>query len=185
MQLAHVTSGRDPRRDDERPGFEDLAMPLFASLTNFARWLTRSRDEAEDLVQETFAKALRGFPSFEPGTNFKSWIFRILKNTFLTSRAGLRAHPMLSLADEAAPTPEAAGTPETILLAHVGREIVREAIAALPLPFQEVVLLRDVEGLTYQEIADALGIPMGTVMSRLSRGRGEIRRHVLARMGGV
>ena len=69
--------------------FEELAMPLFDSLYNFAHWLTRNREEAEDLVQETYAKALKGFSTFQPGTNFRAWMFRILKNSFLTSRAGL------------------------------------------------------------------------------------------------
>src|SRR5580704_19713957 len=67
-------------------GFEELAMPLFDSLYNFARWIARDSDDAEDLVQETYLKALRGFASFQPGTNFRAWIFRILRNTFLSSR---------------------------------------------------------------------------------------------------
>ena len=71
--------------------FEELAMPLFDQLYNFAHWLTQNRDEAEDLVQETYVKALKGFSSFQPGTNFRAWIYRILRNTFLTSRTGLRA----------------------------------------------------------------------------------------------
>src|ERR1700687_758741 len=75
--------------------FEELAMPLFDSLYNFAHWLTQNRDEAEDLVQETYAKALKGFSSFQPGTNFRAWIYRILRNTFLTSRTGLKSHVSL------------------------------------------------------------------------------------------
>src|ERR1700692_675853 len=70
--------------------FEELAMPLFGRLYNFAHWLTQDRSEAEDLVQETYAKALKGFSSFQPGTNFRAWIYRILRNTFLTSRTGLK-----------------------------------------------------------------------------------------------
>jgi len=178
----NVVPLRDPRGT---AGFEELAMPLFPSLYNFAHWLTRNRDEAEDLVQETFAKALRGFPSFQPESSFKAWIFRILKNTFLTSRAGLRAHPMVALDEEddaSAGTSEE--TPETILLAHASRELVRDAIETLAPSFREVVLLRDVEGLAYKEVADALAIPIGTVMSRLARGRREIRRHVEERLGG-
>ena len=174
-----VTSARA-----ESPGFEELALPLFPSLYNFAHWLTRDRDEAEDLVQETFAKALRGFASFQPDTSFKSWIFRILKNTFLTSRTGLRAHAMVPLAEDAAEVGATDETPETILLASTSRELVRGAIEALAPSFREVVVLRDVEGLAYQEIADALSIPIGTVMSRLSRGRRDIRRHVEAKLGG-
>jgi RNA polymerase sigma-70 factor (ECF subfamily) len=164
-------------------------MPLFASLYRFAQWLTRNRDDAEDLVQETFAKGLRGFGSFQPGTNFKSWMFRILKNSFLTSRSGLRAHPTVPLVEDGeaeltAATAAGFETPETILLSRASRGLVRDAIEALPLAYRETVLLRDVEGLTYQEIADALSIPIGTVMSRLARGRREIRSHVMRRLGG-
>jgi RNA polymerase sigma-70 factor (ECF subfamily) len=167
----------------DTPGFEELALPLFPSLYNFAHWLTRDRDEAEDLVQETFAKALRGFASFQPDTSFKSWIFRILKNTFLTSRTGLRVQRTVPLVEDAE-VGSAAETPETILLAHASRELVRGAIEALAPSYREVVVLRDVDGFTYQEIADALSIPIGTVMSRLSRGRRDIRRHVEAKLGG-
>ncbi len=161
-------------------------MPLFGSLYNFAHWLTRNRDEAEDLVQETFAKALRGFPSFQLETSFKSWIFRILKNTFLTSRAGLRAHPMEPLAsdDDEDAFAAATETPEAILIGRVSRELIRGAMEALSPSFREAVILRDVEGLTYQEIAEALSIPVGTVMSRLARGRRDIRRHVERKVGG-
>src|SRR5271163_4488546 len=80
--------------------FEDLALPLLPSLYNVARWLSRDPTDAEDLVQETFLKALRGFPSFEPGTNFKAWIFRILRNTYLTSKTGLAATRTVSLEEQ-------------------------------------------------------------------------------------
>src|ERR1700689_1822109 len=81
-------------------GFEDLALPLLPSLYNVAFWLSRDAADAEDLVQETFLKALRGFDTFEPGTNFKAWIFRILRNTYLTSRSGLAAVRTVSLEEE-------------------------------------------------------------------------------------
>src|SRR6266849_4282903 len=80
--------------------FEQLALPLLPSLYNVAFWLSRSAADAEDLVQETFLKALRGFATFEPGTNFKAWIFRILRNTYLTSRSGLAAMRTVALEDE-------------------------------------------------------------------------------------
>ena len=80
--------------------FEDLALPLLPSLYNVAFWLSRNPTDAEDLVQETFLKALRGFATFEPGTNFKAWIFRILRNTYLTSRTGLAAMRTVALEDE-------------------------------------------------------------------------------------
>src|SRR3981081_2968200 len=95
--------------------FEDLAMPLFDSLYNFAHWLTQNREEAEDLVQETYAKALKGFASFRLGTNFRAWMFRILRNTFLTSRTGLKAIAMVPLdADDGPELPAGTGTPETL-----------------------------------------------------------------------
>src|SRR5882762_1558006 len=80
--------------------FEELAMPLFDQLYNFAHWLTQDRSEAEDLVQETYAKALRGFSSFQPGTNFRAWIYRILRNTFLTSHTGLKSAATVPLDSE-------------------------------------------------------------------------------------
>ncbi len=152
--------------------FEQLAMPLFDRLYNFAHWLTRNREEAEDLVQETYVKALKGFSSFEPGTNFKAWIFRILRNTFLTSRTGLKAATVqLDLQDNDAALPVENETPETILIDRTSERIMQEAIAELPVPFREILLLCEVEEMSYQEIAATLAIPMGTVMSRLSRAR--------------
>src|SRR6476646_10649605 len=105
---------------DERSfsgSFEELAMPLFDPLYNFAHWLTQNREEAEDLVQETYAKALKGFSSFQLGTNFRAWMYRILRNTFLTSRTGLRATSTIPL-DSEEDGPELAvekETPETTL----------------------------------------------------------------------
>jgi RNA polymerase sigma-70 factor (ECF subfamily) len=159
--------------------FEQLAMPLFDRLYNFAHWLTRNREEAEDLVQETYVKALKGFSSFEPGTNFKAWIFRILRNTFLTSRTGLKAATVqLDLQDNDAALPVENETPETILIDRTSERIMQEAIAELPVPFREILLLCEVEEMSYQEIAATLAIPMGTVMSRLSRARRALRSTV-------
>src|SRR5277367_5120178 len=90
----------DRESGPQTSAFEDLALPLFPSLYNVAFWLCRNSTEAEDLVQETFLKALRGFPSFEAGTNFKSWIFRILRNTYLTFRTGLAAMRPVALEGE-------------------------------------------------------------------------------------
>jgi RNA polymerase sigma-70 factor, ECF subfamily len=161
------------------PVFEQLAMPLFDRLYNFAHWLTRNRDEAEDLVQETYVKALKGFSSFEPGTNFKAWTFRILRNTFLTSRTGLRAATVpLDLQDNDAALPVENETPETILIDRTSERIMQEAIAELPVPFREILLLCEVEEMSYQDIAATLAIPMGTVMSRLSRARRALRSTV-------
>jgi RNA polymerase sigma-70 factor, ECF subfamily len=158
-------------------GFEELAMPLFDSLYNFAHWLTQNRDEAEDLVQETYAKALKGFGSFQPGTNFRAWIFRILRNTFLTSRTGLAATRTVPIESEDEPEQTAVSreTPESILLDQAGQQQVQAALDRVPVIYREVLLLCDVEEMSYQEIADTLAVPIGTVMSRLYRARKALR----------
>ncbi len=157
--------------------FEELAMPLFAQLYNFAHWLTQDRDEAEDLVQETYAKALRGFSSFQLGTNFRAWMFRILRNTFLTSRTGLKATMTVPLdIDEGKPELAVVSTtPETILLDRANSEFVQRAMDELPVYFREILVLCEVEEMSYQEIAETLSVPIGTVMSRLSRARKALR----------
>lgn len=160
--------------------FEKLALPLLDPLYNFARWLSGDPDEARDLVQETFVKALKGFGSFQEGTNFRAWMFRILRNTFLTSRTGL-AHRNTEQEDESgfAETPGTSDTPELTLVRRADIEMVRNAIAQLSLPFREVLLLADIEEMKYQEVADALSIPIGTVMSRLARARKQVREYIL------
>ncbi len=167
--------------------FEELAMPLLARLYNFAHWLTQDRAEAEDLVQETYMKALKGFASFQQGTNFRAWMYKILRNTFLTSRTGLKAGLTLSLdnEDERTAEPVAAETPETVLLAHVEKQAIEEALGELPVKFREVILLCDVEEMSYQEIAETLAIPIGTVMSRLSRARKAMRESLAVRVRGA
>jgi RNA polymerase sigma-70 factor, ECF subfamily len=154
--------------------FEELAMPLFDQLYNFAHWLARDPTEAEDLVQETYAKALRGFSSFQAGTNFRAWMYRILRNTFLTSRTGLRQTVPLDPNDDAE-VPAVSDTPETILLERSQQQLLQTALEELPLPFREILLLCEVEEMSYQEIADTLAVPIGTVMSRLSRARKALR----------
>jgi RNA polymerase sigma-70 factor (ECF subfamily) len=142
--------------------FEALAMPLFASLYNLAHWLTQNREEAEDLLQETYLKALKGFGSFQEGTNFRAWIYRILRNTFLTSRAGLSANMTEPLdPEEEDALPATSDTPESVLLARADHQLAQAALECLPVPFREVILLCDVEDMTYQEISEALGIPVG------------------------
>lgn len=153
--------------------FEDLAIPLFDQLYNFARWLTQDTTEAEDLVQETYAKALRGFSSFQAGTNFRAWMYRILRNSFLSSRTGLKETVVFE-EEEHAPSPDDS-TPESLLIEQANRETVQQALADLPVHFREILLLCEVEEMSYQEIADTLAIPAGTVMSRLSRARKALR----------
>jgi RNA polymerase sigma-70 factor (ECF subfamily) len=166
-------SGADLKPDS----FEELAMPLFDQLYNFARWLTQNREEAEDLVQETYAKALKGFSSFKIGTNFRAWMYRILRNTFLTSRTGLKVTMTVPL-DTDEDGPELAverDTPETLLFDRSNRELLEGAMDELPVHFREILLLCEVEEMSYQEIAETLSVPIGTVMSRLSRARRSLR----------
>jgi len=151
-------------------------MPLFPSLYNFAHWLTQNRDEAEDLVQETYMKALKGFASFQQGTNFRAWIYRILRNTFLTSRSGLRERVTVPIDDEDLELPAASDTPESEMIARTDKQSVQKALERLPVPFREMILLCDVEEMSYREIAETLTIPVGTVMSRLSRARTAMRQ---------
>jgi len=159
--------------------FEELAMPLFDQLYNFAHWLVQDRTEAEDPVQETYAKALKGFSSFQAGTNFRAWMYRILRNTFLTSRTGLKASAMVALdSDDSPELPAGPETPETILIEHSQQQILQAAIESLPVHFREVLVLCEVEEMSYQEIAETLSIPMGTVMSRLSRARKALRENL-------
>ncbi len=163
-------------------------MPLVPSLYNLAFWLTRNAADAEDLVQETILKALRGFAGFEPGTNFKAWIFRILRNTYLTSVTGLARTRTVALEDELSEVgdtnyPEATidrHTPEISLLVLSDRASLEAAMEKLPQPLLEVILLCDVEEMKYKEIATILEIPMGTVMSRIARGRSALRGMLMA-----
>jgi RNA polymerase sigma-70 factor, ECF subfamily len=151
-------------------------MPHFDRLYNFACWLTQDRQEAEDLVQETYTKALKGFPSFQPGTNFRAWIYKILRNTFLTSRTGLKAASVpLDLEAEEEILPPLQETPESILLQRSDWQLVQRALEQLSMDFREVLLLCEVEEMSYQEISITLAVPIGTVMSRLSRARRALR----------
>jgi|SRR5579864_6124067 len=162
--------------------FEELAVPLFDQLYNFARWLTQDTAEAEDVVQETYAKALKGFASFQPGTNFRAWMYRILRNSFLSSRTGLKIAVPLDEEEEGAPAETA--TPESILLEQADRETVQQALGELPVHFREILLLCEVEEMSYAEIAETLGVPAGTVMSRLFRARKALRKLLRERITG-
>lgn len=166
------------RVSEDRPSassFEELALPLFDQLYNFACWLTQDTAEAEDLVQETYVKALRGFASFQLGTNFRAWMYRILRNSFLSSRTGLKTMVVIDAETEENLVPAESTTPESILIEQADRAMVQRALAELPMPAREILLLCEVEEMSYQEIAETLGVPRGTVMSRLFRARKALR----------
>jgi RNA polymerase sigma factor (sigma-70 family) len=177
-----VRVGAASARDEQLlQGFEELALPLFDSLYNFASWLVRNKSNAEDLVQETYLKALRGFASFQPGTNFRAWMFRILRNTFLSSRSTLdrRATVDMDSEEDVPALPATSATPESSLIERFREDAVRNAIEQLPVIFREVLLLCDVEDASYREISEILSIPVGTVMSRLARARKAVRESLL------
>ena len=164
--------------------FEDLAMPLLDSLHNFARWIARNPNDAEDLVQETYLKALRGFASFQPGTNFRAWMFQILRNTFWSSCSKLerRMTVAMDLEEEGPALAVENETPETVLMKRSDSRLVQNAIDNLPLPYREALLLCEVEEMSYREIAEILSIPTGTVMSRLSRARKAVRESLCGQL---
>jgi RNA polymerase sigma-70 factor (ECF subfamily) len=157
--------------------FEDLAMPLLDSLHNFARWIARNPNDAEDLVQETYLKALRGFASFQPGTNFRAWMFQILRNTFWSSCSKLERRMTVAMdSEEEGPALAVENeTPETVLMKRSDSSLLQNVIDNLPVHYRETLLLCEVEEMSYREIAEILSIPTGTVMSRLSRARKAIR----------
>jgi RNA polymerase sigma-70 factor (ECF subfamily) len=160
--------------------FEAAAMPFVDALYNTAYRMTRNPEDAEDLVQETYLKAYRYYDKFEEGTNFKAWLFKIMKNTFINNYRKRQQAPVLSdFADieESFETQVSEDTsrqlknPEEELLENVLDQDVQRALDQLPPDYRMVVLLADLEGFAYKEIADILEVPVGTVMSRLYRGR--------------
>jgi len=169
--------------------FEATVLPFREELKRAALRLTRSPDSAEDLVQETLLHAFQGFARFRRGTNLKAWLMRILLNLFINHyRHQQRSIPTVSLeglleelelADDGTELLVDEGlSPEEAVLAQVMDEEVANALAQLPEPFREVVVLCDLEGLSYAEAAAALGIPIGTVRSRLARAREMLRRRL-------
>jgi RNA polymerase sigma-70 factor, ECF subfamily len=169
-------SGPSDRRD--RVPLMDDALEYMNGLYGTAVRLTRDGDTARDLVQDTYLKALRARERFQPGTNLKAWLYTILHNTWRNRRRD-HVRARVSFNSDAVDAVVDAGrvgvvdraTPESALLRSLQDAEIRAAVDALPVAFREAVWLRDVEDLSYQEIADALSVPLGTVMSRISRGR--------------
>jgi RNA polymerase sigma-70 factor (ECF subfamily) len=165
--------------DETRARFDALSTPLLTPLYRFAVGMTRHPDDAEDLVQETFVHAYRAFGSFRQGSNFKAWLFRICVNLYVDSYRSRRRAPVMmplldsdtDFTDQATPIP----SPEEAILSAVVDEELETALNNLPEAYRAVVLLTDMEGLTYEEVAAALAVPVGTVRSRLFRGRGQLR----------
>ena len=164
--------------DDAAARFERDVLPLADQLYRAARRYTRSTADAEDLVQETMVKAYEGFHTFTAGTHVRAWLFRIMTNTWITSyRTAQRRPDEVLAADVTDMWPGAAKnqSAELAVLETMGDSDVRDALQALPEGQRLVVYYADVEGFRYKEIAAILDVPLGTVMSRLHRGRRNLR----------
>jgi RNA polymerase sigma-70 factor (ECF subfamily) len=163
--------------------FEELALPHLAAAYNLARWLVRNEHDAEDLVQEAYLRAFKSFGGYYGG-NSRSWLLTIVRNTCYTWLQKNRVlHVTESLDDNLDELGLDFADPEMLLLQSVDAQIVRQALTELPVEFREVVVLREMEGFSYKEIADVVDLPLGTVMSRLARGRKRLHALLAQRMG--
>jgi RNA polymerase sigma-70 factor, ECF subfamily len=169
VMLKRAASDRDAENWEQ---FEQEVLPHVDRLFRLAMWFERNRADAEDVVQDTMMQALKSFHRYQPGTNCRAWLVTILQRIVSSRRRSRGRSILVSDPDDrlAEATPFIPPVPE-----HLTDEDLLLALGRLPLAFQEVILLCDVEGLTYQETAEALAIPVGTVMSRLHRGRTQLR----------
>jgi RNA polymerase sigma-70 factor, ECF subfamily len=181
----------------DKARFQQEALPLLDSLYGAALRMTRNPQDAEDLVQETMLRAYRAFDRFEPGTNLKAWLFRILTNAYINTYRKKQREPQKISQDEVEEfdlyrelklhDPRFSETPETVVLDSLVDSDILEAIEDLPEQFRLAVLLSDLEGFSYAEMAQIMDVPMGTVMSRLHRGRKALQKRLwdLARERGI
>ena len=182
---------------EEKERFQLEALPLLDSLYGAALRMTRNPSDAEDLVQETMLRAYRAFDRFEPGTNLKAWLFRIMTNAYINTYRKRQREPQRVSADDLEDfdlyqelknhDSQFGETPENIVLDSLVDSDILEAIDDLPEQFRLAVVLSDVEGFSYAEMAEIMGVPMGTVMSRLHRGRKALQKRLweLARDRGI
>lgn len=156
--------------------FEDAVLPHLDAAYNLARWLTRNKQDAEDVVQEAYLRAVRFFPGFRGG-DARAWLMKIVRNTCYTWLHANRPLQNATEFDEDLSPPDARTlNPEEVVLQNDSGSLVRQALEKLPPNFREVLILRELEGLSYEDIANITGMPTGTVMSSLSRARSRLRQ---------
>jgi len=159
--------------------FEQTILPHMDAAYNLARWLTRNDQDAEDVVQEAYVRAWKFFGSFRGGES-RPWLLTIVRNTCYTWLQHNRAHELVTIFDEEIHSNGGeVSNPETLLLQRVNARVLRQALEALPVEFREAMILRELEGLSYKDIAAIADVPLGTVMSRLARARQRLQ-HWLA-----
>ncbi|MGB0036148.1 MAG: sigma-70 family RNA polymerase sigma factor [Candidatus Acidiferrales bacterium] len=163
-------------------GFDDVVLPHLDAAYNLARWLVRNPHDAEDVVQEAYLRALKFFGGYRGGDS-RTWILKIVRNTSYSFLEKNRPADLSVEFDETLHTTET-GQPEaeSTLLQSVDSRELREALEDLPVNFREVLILRELEGMSYKEIAGVTGVPMGTVMSGLARGRTQLRERLLRKL---
>ena len=162
--------------------FEDVVLPHLDAAYNLARWLTRNDADAEDVVQEASLRAFKFFGGYHGGDS-RAWLLTIVRNTCYTWLEQNRAHELTIPFDEELHGREESN-PETRLIEGADRQMLKEALESLPVEFREVVILRELEGLSYKEIAGIADIPVGTVMSRLARARKRLQLSLTGRVEG-
>jgi RNA polymerase sigma factor (sigma-70 family) len=169
---------------DRLARFEEAVLPHLAAAYNVARWLTRNDHDAEDVVQEAYVRALKFFGGFHGG-NSRAWLLAIVRNTCYTWLQHNRPQDGTTEFDEEIHSLDAeASNPETLLLQTLNNQLLKQALEALPVEFREVVILRELEGLSYKEIADIANVPIGTVMSRLARARKRLQHSLQSQVQG-
>jgi RNA polymerase sigma-70 factor (ECF subfamily) len=173
-----------PGKSNSKRHLDDSVIEHMDGLYSYALMLSRNRTDAEDLVQETYVRAIPAMARLRGQSNLKSWLFTILRNLWLNQLRQRRSTPLVPESDiEQYFTVATAGAtedPYSLLISKIHRQQVRKAIQQLPIDFREVILLREYEGLSYQEIAAILDCPTGTVMSRLGRARSRLRKMLSA-----